>query len=199
MGVASEDYEEDYYHTIRRSMCEPYYPASAWCFSRAVGMVDEYIIDHEEYIGVGSGAFSYVDGRIYATTFSIPRYRELVSRSGTGITQARALTHIEQHQYYFMMKLFGLSMSKKAAQQRFGNAYFRTLWREFLIFRMLGALREEGDRISLTDRGMYYWVVMMREFLTGVNRLRDEMRMHIRQEIERSLGSRGSRFGRGAL
>jgi coproporphyrinogen III oxidase-like Fe-S oxidoreductase len=176
MGVAGEDHEKVFYRMIRRAMSEPYRPSSGWCFSRTAGMVDEYIVDHEEYVGVGSGAFSYVDGHIYATTFSIPRYRELIPRRGTAITQGRALTRLEQHRYHFMMTLFGLSMSKEAARQRFGDAYFRTLWREFLVFRMLGALREEGDLIRLTDRGMYYWVIMMREFLTGVNRLRDEMR-----------------------
>jgi len=186
MGVVRENREAKFYRMIREAMAEPYHPSSAWCFSHRAGLVDEYIIDHEEYVGVGSGAFSYVNGRIYATTFSIPRYRTLIPRRGHGVTQGRALTRLEQHQYHFMMTLFGLTMSKSAARQRFGDAYFRTLWREFLVFRTLGALRDEGDSIRLTERGMYYWVVMMREFLTGVNHLRDQMRLHIGQELARA-------------
>jgi hypothetical protein len=30
---------------------------------------------------------------------------------------------------------------------------------------------------------MYYWVVMMREFFTGVNRFREQMRLNIRREL----------------
>ena len=184
MGRVSPEREESFYNMIRTAMTEPFRPASAWCFSRGSDMIDEYIVDHEEYVGVGSGAFSYLNGKMYATTFSIPRYRDLIPRHGTGITRARELTRLEQHQYHFMTNLFGLSMSKAAARERFGDAYFRTLWKEFLVFRLLGALEEDGDLVRLTDRGMYYWVVMMREFLTGVNRLRDEMRAHINQELQ---------------
>ena len=63
---------------------------------------------------------------------------------------------------------------------------FPVPWREFLLFRQLSNLREQGGVVRLTDCGMYYWVVMKREFLTGVNRLRDQMRVHVRQEIERA-------------
>jgi coproporphyrinogen III oxidase-like Fe-S oxidoreductase len=184
MGVVTHDREERFYRMIQAAMTDPYRPASAWCFSRSGGMIDEYIVDHEEYIGVGSGAFSFLNGHLYATTFSIPRYTDLVPRYGTAVTRGRVLSRLEQHRYHFMMTLFGLSMSKAAARERFGPGYFRTLWREFLVFRLLGAFQEDGDLIRLTDRGMYYWVVMMREFLTGVNRLRDDMRSHIRQEVE---------------
>jgi hypothetical protein len=31
---------------------------------------------------------------------------------------------------------------------------------------------------------MYYWVVMMREFFTGVNRFREQMRLNIRRELD---------------
>lgn len=186
MGGMPEDREERCYSMIRSAMAHRYHPVSAWCFSRTSEAIDEYIVDHEEYVGVGSGAFSYVGGKLYATTFSIPRYKELIPRRGIGITQSRELSRLEQHRYHFMMTLFGLSMSRQAVRRKFGDTYFRVLWREFILFRLLGAMRDDGDLIRLTDRGMYYWVVMMREFLTGVNRLRDEMRLHIREEIQQA-------------
>ena len=54
-------------------------------------------------------------------------------------------------------------------KRRFGDGYFRELWKEFLVFRALGGLRDDGDRYELTRRGRYFWVMMMREFFTGVN------------------------------
>ena len=37
-------------------------------------MIDEYIVDYEEYVGIGSGALSFLDGRIYGNTFSLSEY-----------------------------------------------------------------------------------------------------------------------------
>jgi hypothetical protein len=51
-----------------------------------------------------------------------------------------------------------------------------------IALRMLGAIRNCDGRLQLTDRGYYIWVIMMREFFTGVNKLRDEMRHNISQE-----------------
>ena len=44
---------------------------------------------------------------------------------------------------------------------------------ELLFFFLSGAVRFRNGRIELTDRGRYYWVVMMREFFTGVDNFRD--------------------------
>jgi hypothetical protein len=57
------------------------------------------------------------------------------------------------------------------------------LWREIAFFHAVGALRDTGARLELTERGMYYWVVMMREFFNGVNRFREQMRLNIPREL----------------
>jgi hypothetical protein len=36
----------------------------------------------------------------------------------------------------------------------------------------------------VTERGMYYWVIMMREFFIGVNNFRSQMRKNIQDEWE---------------
>ena len=38
-------------------------------------MIDEYIVDYEEYVGIGSGAFCFLDGALYVNTFSLARVR----------------------------------------------------------------------------------------------------------------------------
>ena len=37
-------------------------------------MIDEYIVDFPEYVGIGSGALSFLDGTIYGNTFSLGEY-----------------------------------------------------------------------------------------------------------------------------
>ena len=48
---------------------------------------------------------------------------------------------------------------------------------------LLGAIRRTPEGYELTDRGMYLWLAMMRQFFTTVNNFRDQMRAHIRDEI----------------
>ena len=50
--------ERQYLHIVNQ-MCETYNQSTAWCFSRSSGSIDEYIIDHDEYVGVGSGSFGF--------------------------------------------------------------------------------------------------------------------------------------------
>ncbi len=53
---------------------------------------------------------------------------------------------------------------------------------ELTALRLAGAVRRNGERLELTDRGYYLWVMMMREFFIGVNNFREQMRHHIRDE-----------------
>ncbi len=76
--VGAVDYHREarYYHTIVEGLSEKFTPASAWTFSRTGGgMIDEYIVDYEEYVGIGSGAFSFLDGQILVNTFSLAGVR----------------------------------------------------------------------------------------------------------------------------
>ena len=140
------------------------------------------------FVGVGSGAFSYLNGSLYATSFSINRYDELLTRQPTGITRSRPLSHREQLQYHLLTSLFGLSLKKETTVELFGDAGWRSLWPEITGLSLIGAIGKSPGEISLTRRGQYYWLVAMREFLTGVNNFRDEMRAHIKEEYEASYG-----------
>jgi hypothetical protein len=50
--------------------------------------------------------------------------------------------------------------------------------------RLIGATRHDADAIRLTRLGMYCWVLMMAEFFNSVNDVREQMREHIRAELE---------------
>jgi coproporphyrinogen III oxidase-like Fe-S oxidoreductase len=176
MGQVTFKRERAYYRTIVAGLAPDYQPSSAWCFSRQETMIDEYIVDHPEYVGIGSGAFGYLNGRTYANTFSIPQYIAAVTAGGLGINAQRQYTRYQQLQYDFMMGLFGLSLAKSELEKKYGRGFARMLWKELLAMKWLGAIKEDEQYYHLTDKGMYYWVVMMREFFIGVNNFRDQMR-----------------------
>jgi coproporphyrinogen III oxidase-like Fe-S oxidoreductase len=184
MGLVDFKHERAMYEAIRDTLMPDYQPGSAWCFSRKPAAIDEYIVDHDEYLGIGSGSFSYLNGTTYSSTFSINRYLELVAAGQPAITASRALSISEQAQYDFLMQLFGLRMDKAAIRKKYDASPQRLLWKELLLFKALGALEESGQAYALTREGMYYWVLMMREFFMGVNNFRAHMRHQTRLEWE---------------
>jgi len=185
MGNVTFTRERQYYELILERLSRNYQASSAWCFSRDAGMIDEYIINYDQYIGVGSGSFGYLDGTMYANSFSISQYIDRVNKGLPGITKSRAFSRKEQLRYYLMTKLFGLSLDKRNAEKLFGPGFLDELQWELRALHLLGAIKDKGDMLVLTHRGMYYWVMMMREFLMGVNNLRDEMRQNIRMERQK--------------
>ncbi len=72
-------------------------------------------------------------------------------------------------------------------EKKYCNTFRLTLWKEFLLFRLLRAIIRDRNVYRLTRRGMYYWVVMMREFFLGTNSFRDQMRAGLSAEQNSAL------------
>ena len=184
MGKVTYGRERRFYEAILDRLPGEYRPSSAWCFSRGHGVIDEYVVDREDYVGLGSGAMSYLEGTLYAASFSINRYIRLVNSGHSGITRQHRFGMRDQMRYYFLMRLFGLELDKASAETRWGGRFHRMLWRDFAFFRALGAIQDTGSSWKLTRRGMYVWVLMMREFFIAVSNFRDLMRIGIRSELD---------------
>lgn len=184
MGVADVRLRHPMYERILERLLPQYRAASAWCFSRNAGAFDEYIIDQDDYVGAGSGAFSYVGGAMYSTTFSLEHYCRRVEGGATGITQQRLLGERERMRYDFLMRLFGGELRHADVRRRWGRSFYLRLAPELAAMRALGATRHDADAIRLTRRGMYCWVLLMAEFFNAVNDVRGQMRAHIQAELE---------------
>jgi len=183
MGAVDHSRERPFYESIVRHMQGAgYQRSSAWCFARRPGMFDEYIVEHEEYVGLGSGSFSYLDGGMYANTFSINHYLSLIAAGHTGTVRERQLTPLEQMRYFLLMKLFSGRLNLDFAEKRFAGQFDRVMWRDLAGLRFIGAARTESDSLCLTESGYYLWVVLMREFFSGVNSFRDDMRHDLATE-----------------
>ncbi len=194
VGRVSYTREHRYYRALCEALEGAFEPATAWTFSRRAGeMIDEYIVDYEEYVGVGSGAFSYLDGAIYVNTFSLREYGERVRTRGFSVSAFRRFPLREQMRYRFMMGLFGLRLDKQAFRERFGVDVDKGLRAEMAFFRAVGAFdRDDPECLTLTPKGRYLLVAMMREFFAGVNNFRDQARAALPPD-ERAL-----LFGEGA-
>lgn len=172
-GPISYRQEKSFYSQIYDSLIDEYTIGTAWCFSRKKTMIDEYIVDYDEYIGAGSGSFGYFGGQCLANTFSAPDYIAQIRAGKFPLMARKEFNLLERARYYFMMRLFGASLDLDVAEKVFSGEFEKTVWKEILSFRLIGALQRTGKIIRLTRKGLYLWVVMMREFFTGVNNFRE--------------------------
>ncbi|HVN70841.1 MAG TPA: coproporphyrinogen III oxidase, partial [Desulfomonilia bacterium] len=129
-----------------------------------------------EYVGAGSGAFGLVNGAVYANSFSIKEYIESLASGQLPLRHHKVFSCHEMARYSLLMNLFGLRLDLDLFRQDFGHSIWRLLGPELLFFIFAGALHFSPSQISLTRRGRYYWVIMMREFFTGVDNFRDQSR-----------------------
>ena len=182
--VGHVDYknEERFYHQIYDGFCgganPEFRPSSCYTFSREEGlMIDEYVVNYEEYPAVGSGGISYLDGTLYINTFSLRDYNRRIDEGRLSTMAKTAFPKRDEMRYRFMMDLFGLSIDKRAWKERFGCSVAAGLPVEYAFMKANGAFdRDDDEMITLTPKGRYLMVVMMRQFFIGVNSIRDQAR-----------------------
>lgn len=174
-NLGSVDYrkEEQFYHRIVERLVPLYGFSSAWCFSRKPAMIDEYIVDYDEYAGLGSGSIGYLNGTCYANTFHVPHYIDQLNRGEIPIMAFRDFSLKDRLHYDFLMKLFGMKLDVPYMRKKYGGVFYRAMWFEILAFYLAGAIRYRFPYLFLTRKGRYIWVIMMREFFIAVNNFRD--------------------------
>lgn len=179
LGAVDYKREKEFYGKITEMLSSRYRPSTAWCFSRSDAMIDEYVVNFDEYAGLGSGSIGYLGGSAYANTFDITEYIRMVNKGTFPIAARRDFTFKERARYDFLMKLFGLKLDLRQLSAKIGKDIRRYLWPEILFFSFTGGLRRQGSTLLLTPKGQYYWVIMMREFFIGVNNFRDYCRKEL--------------------
>ncbi|MBN1643384.1 MAG: coproporphyrinogen III oxidase family protein [Dehalococcoidales bacterium] len=165
--------EREFYEVILQELYLSGYQAStAWCFSHGHRQIDEYIIDYDDYVGVGAGSVGFLNGDFYVNTFALEKYDELISAGKLPIVSWRRLSEREHLRYYMLTKLFGMSLDRYKFLQRFDGDVDRKLWWELKFFKLFGLVKDEG-LIKVTPKGMYTVCVMQKEFFAALNTLRE--------------------------
>lgn len=166
-GKLDDEKESRMYQMIDWRMREHYTRRSGWAWSREQeGIIDEYVIERSEYVGIGSGAFSFIGDTLYANTFSLPEYAECLRNDRLALTHAVQFPKRAIAQYRMMVEGFGLSSMDHA------------LWPEKTLLKWSGMIH--GDRLS--SRGIHLFSLMMREFYNGMDYVRETMRHHLKDD-----------------
>ena len=173
-------HEREFYDVILRELFQGGYKAStAWCFSRGDRLIDEYIIDYDDYVGVGAGSVGFLNGDFFVNTFSLEKYDELINAGKLPIVSWRRLSEREHLRYYMLTKLFGMSLDKEKFRRRFNGDIHQKLRWEMAFFKLFGLVKE-NHLIEVTPQGMYTLCVMQKEFFAALNTLRE---LYIEEQI----------------
>ena len=193
-AIGAVDYSREY--AMYKLICDGLYGdgfvgSSAWTFSADKDMIiDEYIVDYPEYVGIGSGAMSYLRGQNYTNTFSLRDYHARVAAGQMGIatmTEGASSKTVDMR-YYFATKLFGLRLDKQEFRERFGTDIARGLPAEMTFMRLVGAFATDNkEELTLTDKGRYLLVALMRETLSRSNDYRDQARAALAPDEHKEL------------
>ena len=172
---------------------------SAWTFNKrntsAAGedaMIDEYVVDYEEYPAIGSGGITYLGSNLYVNTFSVKDYNKCIEAGHMSIMGKTTFSKRDRMRYRFMMQLFGLRLDKRQFKKDFGCSVEVGLPVEMAFMKASGAFAtDNADELMLTPKGRYLLVVMMRQFFIGVNNLRDQARAALPGEEKELLFGSG--------
>ena len=155
--------------------------------SNETGMIDEYVVEYEEYPAIGSGGITYLGRSLYVNTFSVKDYNDIIESGRMSLMSKTTFSDRNRMRYRFMMQLFGLRLDKKQFERDFGCKIEVGLPAEMAFMTANGAFATNTDEeLTLTPVGRYLTVVMMRQFFIGVNNLRDQARAALTNE-ERNL------------
>ena len=162
----------DQYAVIMNTLGNHYRQLTSWTFGRTHDEgFDEYVVDHDEYLGVGSGAFSFLGSSLYVNTFSLRRYNERIKEGKTGVERRR---QFDKH---------AVLQSRKYFREVHGVDLDKALFKEMLGLRIAGAIKdnpEDPDNLIVTDAGKFLGLVMMKAFYSGMDNVRAELRKPLR-------------------
>lgn len=179
IGMVDFHREKKLYQKIARRLYDDYDYSSAWCFSRKnskKAMIDEYVVDYDEYAGLGSGAIGFFRGTCYANTFDINQYIASLEQNIVPLMASRSFNLHDQMSYDFLMRLFSTKINVNELEKKYDGKFLRSLWKELIAFTLAGSFRYLSPELHLTPRGRYFWVIMMREFFIAVNNFREYCR-----------------------
>ena len=182
IGEVSLDNEAKLYELILQNLQDSYTPLSSWAFSKKGDAIfDEYVVDNDEYVGIGTGSFSFLNGVLYANTFSLKEYDEKINSGKLGVAREKKYSKKAQLQYRLMVELFGGKLDSNSFKKRYGENALRRLWMELLFLQCTKNIYKKDNNFYPTEQGKYLFLSMMKEFYIGMDKIREESRAALKE------------------
>ena len=132
-----------------------YERTSVWAFTRR-GVPRYCSVTVPLYLGLGASGGSYLKDVFYVNTFGVAEYINAIEHRGRAVALSLDLTERMQRAGWLYWRIYETRFAKADYRERFGEdvdrAYGRYLW----LLKLLGFLRDDGERITLSDRGSFW-------------------------------------------
>ena len=133
---------------------------------------DEYVSYHNQYLGVGSGAFSFMEGRLFVNAFNLKDYVSRVSSGGSANIANASFKRIDILRYMFLTQLFSGAVDIARFNVAHNCRVAKDLFVELNGLRLANAIKQQNGVIKCTDFGRYVALVAMKDFYTGMDMVR---------------------------
>ncbi len=142
--------------------------------------INEYQTSYNEYPAIGSGSITHLNGALYVNEFSIPKYDAMIEGGRMSVKEKTVMAKRDLMRYRFLLDLYRLRLDKDRFRREFGMSVEQGLPMEMAFLAANGAFSvNSADEILLTERGRYLTLVMYRQFLSGMNNLREQARKRL--------------------
>jgi coproporphyrinogen III oxidase-like Fe-S oxidoreductase len=138
--------------------------SSVWAFTEKG--IDKYCsVTVPLYIGLGASGGSYLKDIFYLNTFSVAEYIRAMEQKGRATALSADLTEKMQMAGWLYWRIYETKFEKSDFNERFGREFDSVYGKYFRILSSLGHLKDDGDRVILTDRGSY-WLHAFEDFFS---------------------------------
>lgn len=172
LGSSPQNNEREFYQFINEKMSD-WHKNNVWAYSKkASELKDEYVSSKHEYLGVGSGAFSFLDDKLYVNAFDLQEYSEKISAKKAAFIADCSFDKSSFAKYLFLTEIFDGEINFADFKRRNGIDLKIALKNELMGLKLAKATYEENGVLKLSDFGRYLILVMMKEFYIGMDMVR---------------------------
>lgn len=132
-----------------------YERTSVWAFTKR-GAPRYCSVTTPLYLGLGASGGSYLRDVFYLNTFGVAEYIKALDDDGMAIALAVDLTERMQRAGWLYWRVYETRFRKADYRERFGEDLDAAYGRSLTAARRLGLLRDDGERITLSDGGAFW-------------------------------------------
>ncbi len=132
-----------------------YERSSAWAFTRR-GVARYCSVTVPAYIGLGASGGSYLRNLFYLNTFGAAAYVKALDGGRLPVALSLDLSERMQRAGWLYWRIYETKFSRSAYRERFGEDMDLAYGGYLRWMRLLGFLKDDGERIILSDRGSFW-------------------------------------------
>lgn len=172
LGNSYKDNEYEFYSIIEENF-KDYHKNNAWSYAKEkTSLNDEYVSSNHEYLGIGSGGFSFLGGELFVNAFNLQKYNEKIQNGKSSIIARCEFNLKERIKYLFLTEIFSGFIDIDKFNQTNNTNLLKILNLELKLLDIIGAIKIQNNSIKSTQFGRYLWLSLMKEFYTGMDKVR---------------------------